>query len=192
MADRNLEEPDVAGERRHLPLVLRIVVAVHEHDGDGLDAVGVGTFEVGAHRREIGRRLDGAVGAHALGHLDHAFEQHVGLDDVAGEDLRPRLVTDLEGIAEALGGDEQRAPAFALQQRVGGDRGAHLDGADHAGRDRLVGRKADEVADALHGGVAVGLGIFRQQLVGCERAVRPTRDDVREGAAAVDPEFPAR
>ena len=31
---------DLARERGHLPLVLRIAVGVHEDDGDGVDAVG--------------------------------------------------------------------------------------------------------------------------------------------------------
>ena len=41
-----------------------------------------------------------------------------------------------------------------------------------ARRDRLARSQAEQVADALHGGVAIGLRIFRQQLVGDE-AVRP-------------------
>jgi hypothetical protein len=35
-----------------------------------------------------------------------------------------------------------------------------------ARRDRLARLRAEQVADALHGGVAIGLGILRQQLVG--------------------------
>ena len=52
------------------------------------------------------------------------------------------------------------------------------------------GRKAEQVADACDRRVAVGLGIFRKQLVGDERAVGPPADHVGEGAAAIDPEFP--
>ena len=51
---------------------------------------------------EIGRGLDRAVGAHALVDLDHPLEQHLRLDDVAGEDFRPRLVADPQRVAEAL------------------------------------------------------------------------------------------
>jgi len=55
----------------------------------------------------------------------------------------------------------------------------------------LARREAEQVADALHRGVAIGLGIFRQQLVGDELAVRPPPDHVGEGAAAIDQELPA-
>ena len=41
--------------------------------------------------------------------LDDALVQHRWKDDVAGEYLRPRLVADLQGIAEA-GGRDQRGP----------------------------------------------------------------------------------
>ncbi len=83
-----------------------------------------------AHGGEIRLLLDRAVGAHALVDLDDALVEHVGLDDMAGEDLRPRLVADAQRVAEALGDDEERALALALEQRIGGDRGAHLHRAD--------------------------------------------------------------
>ena len=82
------------------------------------------------HRGEVGLLLHRAVGAHALVHLDDALVEHLRLDDVAGEDLRPRLVADLERVAETLGDEEERALALALEQRIGGDGGAHLDRAD--------------------------------------------------------------
>ena len=48
-----------------------------------------------------------------------------------------------------------------------------------------------QLADALNRGIAVAAGILRQQLVGKDRAVRPPRHDIGEGAAAIDPEIPA-
>ena len=84
----------------------------------------------------------------------------------------------------------KRALALALEQRVGRDRGAHLHRADQAGGNRLAGGQAEEIADALHGGVAIGLRILRQQLMGNQRAVGPPPDHVGEGAAAIDPEIP--
>ena len=56
-----------------LLLVLGIAVGVHEHDGDGVDAVGLRALELGAHRGEIELALDRAVGAHALVDLDDAL-----------------------------------------------------------------------------------------------------------------------
>ena len=143
-----------------------------------------------AHRIEIERALDRAVGAHALVDLDDALIQHVRLDDVLGEDFRPRLVADAQRVAKALGDEKQRALALALEQRIGGDRGAHLHRADALARDRLARREPEQMADAVHRRVPIGLGIFRKQLVGDERAVRPPADHVGEGAAAIDPEFP--
>ena len=87
----------------------------------------------------------------------------LGLDDVAGEDFRARLVADLQRVAEAARRDQQRALALALEQRVGRDRRAHLDDADGAGRDWRARREAEEVADRLHGGVGIG-GAFGQEL----------------------------
>ncbi len=110
---------------------------------------------------------------------------------MAGEDLGTRLVADLQPIGEALGDEEQRALALALEQCVGRDGSAHLHRPDGAGRDRRAGGKSDEIADALDGGVAIGLGVLRQELVGDERAVRPSPDHVGEGATTVDPEVPS-
>ena len=48
-----------------------------------------------------------------------------------------RLVADLERIAKAARGHEQRALAATLKQRIGGDRCPHLDCADDSGRNWL-------------------------------------------------------
>jgi hypothetical protein len=68
----------------------------------------------------------------------------------------------------------KRAVALALQQRIGGNRGAHLDGVDLFRRDALVTLDTQQVADALDGGILVGFRVFRQQLVRLERC-RPAR-----------------
>src|SRR5262249_55299975 len=111
-------------------------------------------------------------------------------DDLAGEDFRPRLVADAQRVAEPFGHEQERALALALEQGVGGDRRAHLDGADATRGDRRIACKAEQVADAVDGGVAIGFRILRQELVGDQRAVRAAADHVRKGAAAVDPEIP--
>ena len=71
---------------------------------------------------------------------------------------------------------QEGALALALEQRIGRNGRAHLHGADAAGRDRFAGLQPEQIADALHGGVGIGLGIFGQQLVRDKRAVgrRPT------------------
>src|SRR5213080_2367347 len=87
--------------------------------------------------------------------------------------------------------DEQHgALALALEQRVGGDRGAHLHRVDRARRYRLALVQVQDLPDPGEGRIAVAPGILGQQLVRGDRAVRPTGDDVGEGAAAIDPELP--
>src|SRR5262249_51417044 len=83
----------------------------------------------------------------ALIHLDHALVEHLRLDDVAGENFRPRLIADLEGIAKTLGDEQERALALALEQRIGRDRGAHLHRADDPLRDGFARLCADEIAN---------------------------------------------
>ncbi len=91
-----------------------------------------------AHHVWVGRGLDRSVGEHAFVDLDDRGIELLRLPDVAGEDLRPRLVADLERVAEAARGHEQRALAAPLEQRVGRHRGAHLDDPDRAGRNRVA------------------------------------------------------
>ena len=73
----------------------------------------------------------------------------LGLDDLLGEDLRPRLVADLERVAETLGDQQQRALALALEQRIGRDRGAHLHRADRARVGSARRLQAEQIANAL-------------------------------------------
>ncbi len=86
---------------------------------------------------------------------------------------------------------EQRAIALALEQRIRGNRGAHLHGFDRVARQRRRRPRAQGIANALQGRVFVALRVLGQQLVRDQGAVRPAGHDVREGAAAIDPELPA-
>ena len=138
MAFGDLLETKLAGDLRHQALVRRIAIGVHEHDRDGVVALGSRIGERGAHALKVGRRLDRAVGANALIDLDDAGIKLLGLYDVAREYARARLIADLERIAKATRGHEQRALAAPLEQRVGGDRRSHLDGANCAGRNWLA------------------------------------------------------
>ena len=56
-----------------------------------------------------------------------------------------------------------------------------------------IGRspRSEQLANALDGRIAVALRVLRQQLQRDERAVGLAADDVRERAAAIDPELPA-
>ena len=141
MADRDLRESDSAREFADLALVLGIAIGVHEDDCDGVVALLPGARQVGADGVEVRRGFHRSVGEHALGDFDNAGIELLRLDDVAREDFRPRLVADLQRVAKAARRHQQRALAAPLQQRVGGDGGAHLDEADRIGGDRGAGRE---------------------------------------------------
>ena len=83
----------------------------------------------------------------ALRHLDCARVKHRRLLDVPRENLGPRLVADLERVAEILADDEQNPIALAFEQRIGGDRGAHLDAVDQLCRQRIAPHYAKEIGD---------------------------------------------
>ena len=82
VAHRDLREAHFVGEARSLSLVVRKSVGMHEDDGDGVDALGARGFERGARGGKIERRLDRAVGAHALRHLGDAHIEHRRLLDL--------------------------------------------------------------------------------------------------------------
>ena len=103
VADRNLRKAHLARERGHAFFMIGVAVGMHENDRDRLDAIGLGCLQIRAHRREIGLALDRAVGAHALIDFNDALVEHVRLDDVPGKNFRPRLVADLECVAETFG-----------------------------------------------------------------------------------------
>ncbi len=155
MAFGDLGKAKLAGDLRDHALVRRIAIGVHEHDCDGVVALGSRVGERGADALRIGRRLDRAVGAHALVDLDDTGIKLLGLYDVAREYARARLIADLERIAKAARGHEQRALAAPLEQGVGGDGRSHLDGANCAGRNWLARSETQEPADRLNRRVRV-------------------------------------
>jgi hypothetical protein len=54
-----------------------------------------------------------------------------------------------------------------------------------------LARFGEEFADACHGGVGVPGRVVREEFAGEQSAIGALRDDIGEGAAAVDPELPA-
>ncbi len=190
MAGRHLAEAELARNRCDASLVIGIAEIVQKHDGDGIDTVIARSRE----RRARGAFIEGLllvpVGGDAPGDLANPLVEHLGFDDVAVEQLRAGLVADAKRIREAVVDDENDAVALALEQRIGGDRGAHLDGADQLRRNALALGDAHLVPDPLHGRVLVGLGVLREQLVAADPAPGGARHHVGERAAAVNPEIP--
>jgi hypothetical protein len=60
-----------------------------------------------------------------------------------------------------------------------------------SGGNQRIGGQSQQLADTVDRRIGIALGIFGQQLVRQQSAVRPPGDDVGERAAAIDPEFPA-
>ncbi len=191
VAGRHLGEADTLRELGQAPLVVGPFPAVHQGDRHGADAVAARGFQRRAGAVEVERLDFRAVDPHAPADLGDALVQQRRQGDGEVEQAGAGLVADAQRVGEAAVDEQQRALALALQQRVGGDRRAHLDGVDGARRDRLGRPEAQHRPDARHGGVGVAARVLAQQLVGGERAVRRPRHHVREGAAPVDPELPA-
>ncbi len=110
---------------------------------------------------------------------------------MAGENIRSRLGADLQLILEAGRHHENGRLALAFEKRVGCNGRADLDGADLIGRDRRAGCKPQKSADTFGCSVGVEVRRVRQQLECRKSAFGRHRDNIREGAAAVDPELPA-
>ena len=145
-----------------------------------------------ALRKSFVERFDfDAVAIDAAGDLDHLLIEHRRPHDVEIEQTRPRLVADRQGIFKTAIDDEQRRLALAFEQGVGGDCGADLDGLDEAVGNAVGERNAEQLFDAGDGGVGIARRVFAEKLMGDERSVGSAADDVRKGAAAIDPELPA-
>jgi hypothetical protein len=71
-----------------------------------------------------------AVGPDPFLRLDDGAVQQLRQHDHPIEQARPVLVGDPQRIAKTPGGDQQRGFALALEQRIGGHRGAHLHALD--------------------------------------------------------------
>jgi len=190
VADGNLREADLAGDICQLLLVFRVRIGVHQNDGDGADAIRIGGFQLCFDIVQIRCGLNGAVCTDAFVGFQNLIVEELWLDDLFGEDVRAGLIADFQCVAEAFGDQQEGAIAFAFQQCVGGDSGAHLHGGDLVGWDAGVFGNAHEVTNALNGGVFVGLRVFGEDFMGADFSLWCACNDVGEGAATVDPEIP--
>ncbi len=187
----HLREPRLARDRGDPLLVLRVPVPVHADDGGRAEAVIERGSEGSCQTGHVKRGNDLACCAYPLFRLNDPVIEQLGQDDMPVEDARPGLVGDAERVPEALGDDQDGRLAGALEQGVGGYRGAHPHGLNLAGGERLARHHAEQVPDAGDRGVPVGIRVAGQQLVRRQRAVRLTRDDVGKRPAPVNPELPA-
>ena len=190
MAERHELESEARGDLSRLALMRRIEVGMQEGDGDGGEPLSLGLSQGLRERSGVQRPNLAARGVHPLVGFHDPGVEGGGTLDPKGEEVGPRLVADHQAIGEPLGGDEQGSGAGPLQQRIGGDGGAHLDGVHPVGRKGRAGRDVQNPPHGLHGGVGIGGGGRGQLERNLCAAVR-LADDVGEGAAPVDPEAPA-
>ncbi|OQC04256.1 MAG: hypothetical protein BWX79_02528 [Alphaproteobacteria bacterium ADurb.Bin100] len=191
VAGADLGEAHLPGDARGRLFVRGEAVAVQEDDGHAAQAGVKCGLQLRAQMAFIERLHHVALRADAFLGLDHAAVQQFGQHDAPVEQARAVLVSDAQRVAKPARGDQQRGLALALQQRVGGDRRAHLHALDVLRRHRLAGQQSQQVADAGDCRVAVLLGVVAEQLVRHQPAVGAFAHHVGEGAAAIDPELPA-
>ena len=189
---RDLGEAFLARQDADALLVRRIGPGMQQRHRHGGDAVRLRRPQRRA-RRILVQGLDlPPLGVEPAADLGHALMQQRGQAHIQVEEARPRLVADARQVGEAPVQDQQHPLALALQQRIGGDRGAHLHRLDRPGRQRLARRQPEDRPDARHRRVPIGPGILGQQLARAQPPFRVARHDVGEGPAAIHPELPAR
>ncbi len=164
---------------------------VQRHHGDCLDPVRPGRLQLDPQRVQVRLAQHRPVRGHPLVEGDHPLRRRGRALDPPGEDVRPVLVADRQGVGEARGDDEGGPGAPALQQRVGGHRGAQADLVHRPRRDGRARRHVQQNPDPGHRGVGVPLRICGEQFVRDHGPVRAPADDVGERPAPVDPEPPA-
>ena len=173
-------------------LVRGVGVAVQQNDGDGADALrpdGAGGL---AHGGLVEGSELAPVRPDAAGDLEDVLGRHGALGLDPGEQAgaaRHVLAADLEHVLEAVRGDERGAGALALEDQVGGNRGAVQDAGDvGAGEVGDLQDLGNAVAEALRG-IARG----RRRLGGPDAAGGWIEQrHVGEGAAGVDADDDAR
>ncbi len=173
-----------AHDLRGALLVRRVAVAVDEADGDRLDPRRLELTRRLAHAGLVERLDDRAIGGDALAHLQA----------VAARDQRPRLrpgevehvrhadAPDLQDVAEPACGDQPGGGAGALQDGVGGDRGAVQHLADRARVDRKLGEQGAQPVDDRDAGVRRA----GRDLALMQHAIRRHQHDIGERAADID------
>ena len=139
----------------HPALMHRVDEGVQQADGDALDRFAYQQRHQGTHRVFVQRAEDVAFVVEAFGHrqAQMAGHQRLGQDDVEVVLVVAALVAHRQHVAKPLGGDQGRSGTLALDQRVGGQRGAVHDQRDIRGGEAGGGQdRAHTGQHALLGG----------------------------------------
>ena len=189
--DADMGEPGGPGQLSRPLFMDRVQVGVQEGDGATGEAFQDRVMQAGGKVLQIKGLQHQPIRRQPLTGLDRPLIKRLWLDDVESKQLGPRLVPDDQRIAKPPRGDEQGPGAPPLQQGVGRDRRAHLDGADLFGGERRARRHGQQAAHALDGGVLV-VGGLGQELGRADPAARRAHQHIGKGAAAIDPELQPR
>ena len=191
VAHRYLREPDLTRERADRRLVLRVAIAVQQHDRHRLDPRVPERDQRVANRRLVQRHQHLAGRRDPLVDLDHLLVDHVRHGDVERKEIGPGLIADAKGVGEPTRRHVCRARTLALEQGVRRHRRAHAHRIDLLDRERVGRAHTEQVPDSGDRCVVVVTGILRQQLVGHRCPIGTSCDDVGERATPIDPELPA-
>ena len=175
--------PDDGADR---PLVLAVRPRVEETDGDGFHALGQQTIDGLHDALAIQRRHHLAAVVHPLTHLSTPSPRHEGRRALEIQVVEPGEAepADLQEIAKALGRDETRARAPALEDGVGGH-GRTVDDLAHVGGRRPGVEEQRPRARDDGVGVVAGGG---EQLARSRRAGGVDQHEIGEGPAHVHAE----
>ena len=162
----------------------RVGVRVQKAHGHGRHAFGDETPDRLARVVDVERHEHVAAMVDALGHFPAPAPAHQRRRLLPGDVIEPirAHAADLEHITKSTCGDESRPGALALEDGVGGDRGAVHDLVHVA---RRHARFADDLLQPHADRPAVVVGA-RKDLAREHGAVRRQEDDVGERAADVD------
>ena len=100
------------------------------------------------------------MGCDTLVDLDHTLVEHRRQHDMPIEQPGTLLIADAKGVRKPTGDRQQRPVAFALEQSVGGDRGAHLHGLDGVAGQGITVSQTEYVPNALQSCVVVTLRVL--------------------------------
>ncbi|MEZ5892985.1 MAG: hypothetical protein R3C58_07560 [Parvularculaceae bacterium] len=167
----NLREADFTRKACQKLLMCGMFVGVHQHDCDGAIPGVKSGLKIPSRLVEIERAINRAAIEHALVNFNHRAVEKRRLLDVKRKCLGAGLIADLDDVAKAPCHRKNCRFAFLFEQRIGGDGRAHLDGADSIERHRIASRDAQQLTNAVHSRVVIGLWIFREHFSGMERAV---------------------
>ena len=187
----DLRKARLARQLRRGFFVRRVAPAVHEHNRHAAQPRVVCRPQALAQMPGVQRLDHLAGGAHAFLRFDHAAVEQLGQDDAAIEQARSVLVGNAQCVAKTARGDEQRRLALALQQRVGGHRGAHLHALDLLTGNRLARLQAQQMPDPGDRRIPILLGVLRQQLVRHDLPIGLAPHHIGKCASTIYPELPA-